>query len=153
VRNRIVKITVFAGLVLGLSLFQSCGGNDDTDPPKEDKKQPASIPNLAPTPALSSTECPDGTVWTYDNMGEAYLLNYCTSCHAAALTDDARHGSPVGVDFDTPEAVQVWRANIIETVSAKKPTMPPSLHVPAKESKKFLSWLNCGAPTGSDNIY
>ncbi len=135
-----------------LLVLPACSGEDDTDPPKEDKVGPSTIPNLAPLPTTSSTECPDGTVWTWDNLGEAYLLNYCTSCHSAALGDTERSGAPLTVDFDTPEAVQVWRANIIENISAEKPTMPPTLHVPQEESENFLSWLKCGAPTGDDKI-
>jgi hypothetical protein len=139
-------------LALTVGLGFSCGGKDDTDPPESDNPDPPPITNANPKKSVSDAECPSGTVWTWNNMGEGYLLNYCTMCHSAHLTDEARRGAPVGSDFDTPESVQVWRANIITRVAGEAPNMPPSLHIPAAETTRFLNWLNCGAPAGQDRI-
>jgi len=153
-------------------VFSSCGGGkEDTAPPEVEKVEPTPIPNLVPSPNVSSRECPTGTVWTWDNLGEAYLLNYCTSCHSSALTAEERFGAPENTDFDTPALVQIWRSSMIVAVggataaaavgdsnesAAPKTntagTMPPSLHVPAVENKNFIEWLNCGAPAGTDKI-
>ena len=146
------KIGLYSALIaLGLVGF-ACGGKDDTDPPETDKKEPPPITNINPRQPVSQSECPAGTVWTWDNMGEGYLLNYCTMCHSSHLEDDARRSAPVGADFDTPSAVQIWRANIITRIAGDTANMPPSLHVPAAENTRFLNWLNCGAPSGEDRI-
>lgn len=134
------------------AIFAACGGSDDTDPPESDKVETPPILNTGTAIPVSQAECPNGTVWTWENAGEAYLLNYCTMCHSQHLEEGDRSNAPLGYDFDTPQAVQIWRASILTSISGEAANMPPTLHAPAAETNKIVAWLNCGAPAGDDRI-
>lgn len=134
-----------------LVLQTSCGGNEDTDPPVYES-DPVTIPNETAILPESYEECSDGTYWTYETAGEPFLLNYCTSCHSAGLTEEQRNGAPLGIDLDTPEKVQLLRVDILKQITPKNPKMPPSATVAEEPKEWFIEWLRCGAPAGVDQI-
>ena len=66
--------------------------------------------------------CDTGTYLTYDNFGEEFFLNYCTSCHSSHLVKNdsinERYGAPVEINLDSPEDIQLHRVKILNVTRA-----------------------------------
>lgn len=143
-------------LLLAFALAaSSCGdGGDAPDTATDDENQPdppERIPNEAPAPVQTALNCPKGTHLNYENFGEAFLLNYCTSCHSKHLPAARRAGAPLAANFDTASDASVWRAVILKKAVTEM-SMPPSANMPPLDRALLAEWLNCGAPSGSDRI-
>lgn len=77
---------------------------------------------------------------------------HCSYCHWSDKTDDARHGAPVGVDYDTADSASARIAGTWFRVSTYD--MPPMGKVPNLEQMAALNeWLNCAMaePPGDDD--
>jgi hypothetical protein len=130
----------------------ACGGGGHGSGPADpgpDAPPPTLNPisNTAAVPAPTSLTCPKGTSLTYENFGEAFMLAYCTACHSAHLAGSDRNGAPDGQDFDTANAVKVWRAAILADTAGATPKMPPADNVSPADAASLSEWLNCGAPS------
>jgi len=147
--SRFLPLLVFAGLSLGHGGGSSggdgggCGGGDSGDHGHAEDPVHA---------RASGAECPPSGGPTSADFGRAFLEAHCLSCHSASVTGRAREGAPVGMDFDTPEAVRRW-AEDIDSHSAAGPAsvntaMPPaSRPTPSMDERvKLGQWLSCGAP-------
>lgn len=161
--QRKLKFVVAAALLAATCVVSACGSSGEEDAPAEAPANPPPdpIPNTAPLPPPTSLVCPKGTTLTYENFGEAFMLNYCTMCHSKNLADGQRGGAPIGVDFDGPDEVAIWRGSIIATTlgttaadgkTTTTATMPPSGQVAAGELSLFADWLNCGTPGSTQRI-
>lgn len=137
-------------LFLLACLLSGCGGSGDVDEEgvaaPEQPSVPEPIPNVAPVPAPTTLACPKGTHLTYENFGESFLRNYCTSCHSRNVPAELRGGSPVGANFDDANDASLWRAAMLAKAGTDAATMPPINNVSSLERGQFAEWLNCGAP-------
>ena len=67
---------------------------------------------------------------------------HCAYCHWSDKTGDARHGAPIGVDYDTADAAASRIAGTWFRVSTYD--MPPMGKVPSLDQMAVLNeWLNC----------
>ncbi len=119
-------------------LLLACSGDDLPPPPSS---------GTAATPTDTGEPCGDHLTW--NGAGQAFLLTYCTACHASTATGEARKGAPEGVDFDTLEGTRTWaeriRVRTLETFD-----MPPAGGPRAEERDLLSAWLDCGLP-GEEN--
>ena len=75
---------------------------------------------------------------------------YCSRCHWSTLSADARHGAPVGVDYDDFTAATA--RNGTTWFRVRTYNMPPMGRVPNLDEMAVLNeWLNCTFPTGDDD--
>jgi cytochrome c5 len=117
----------------------ACGSEPDDPPVQED-----------PGPATGSV-CPSDETLTYENFGMDFFESYCTRCHSEDLTGSARHGAPIGFNWDDIDAVRE-NAERIDKMAAGGPVvvntiMPPNDPRPSDEERQALGeWLVCGAP-------
>jgi len=85
--------------------------------------------------------CPTDSTLSYDNFGQAFFTQHCTSCHNAADQSPA---------FDTVEKIRAEATNIDRAAgSGPKGTntyMPESGNVPTPDREQLSQWLACGAP-------
>jgi len=145
----LITATCLAALLnCGPAVGDGAATDEDEDPASSVKPE---IPNK-PVRLKTALKCKKGTSLNYDNFGEAFLLNYCTSCHAADLAEEDRIGAPKDINFNTPELAQIWRANMLDALKDKKNPMPPTEDLSPRDLVQFKEWLNCGAPSGTDNI-
>lgn len=100
----------------------------------------------------SGAECPDAQTLDWENFGETFVTDYCTSCHSTSLTGAARNGAPTGIDYDSATAVRA-NAEGMDTHAAAGPDsvnqlMPPAgSPQPTLEERELLGeWLACNAP-------
>jgi uncharacterized membrane protein len=102
--------------------------------------------------ASTGAACPPSGAPTAQDFGQAFLQDYCLSCHGASVSGPARGGAPVDVNFDTLEDVRRWRESIDAHAAAgpraTNTDMPPAgLPRPTDEERRRLGqWLACGAP-------
>ena len=141
---RLLPLWLIAGLSLGHGGSDGeggggggCGGSDE--PEAHDTRS-------------TGAACPPQGAPTYADFGQAFMQQYCLSCHSSSMTGEARAGAPAGVDFDTPEQVRRW-AEAIDSHSAVGPgsqntEMPPATSpTPSMDERlKLGQWLSCGAP-------
>ena len=133
----------FLGVIVSL-LTQSCGKAGDSA---------AYTPPVIQNPVLQNgSVCPNGTLLSYENFGESFMLNYCTSCHARDLSEAARSGAPELLHLDRPGDMAQWRAKMITTAATASGGMPPAANVPARDRQKLAEWLSCGAPAETDSV-
>lgn len=113
-------------LVAAGALFAAGCGSDDT------------------SPGGLCTE--DESLLTYENFGEPFMRDWCTSCHSSDLEAAARANAPVDVNLDSRGGVLFWRDRIGIRAAPAGATMPPTAG-PGEEEKALLQeWLDCGAP-------
>lgn len=129
-----------------LVVAAACGSSGEEEDPVAAPEGPPPIPNKGPIVQPTSLTCPTGTTLSYENFGETFLRRYCTSCHSQHVPGDKRAGAPAGADFDTPEAVLLWRAPIIARATGEAATMPPGFKASASDQAALAEWLGCGAP-------
>lgn len=153
-----MKKTLLALLVLGSSLAAACGGTDI--PGMSGGNKAKATPTGTPFD-IGGRACPTGSVLTYENFGEPFMLSHCTGCHSSALDGSGpspgnRQGAPVGVDFDTYELVRAWGVRIYYRAADTNATMPPKDNIPldnplnVDDRTALGDWLACNAPTEAD---
>ena len=57
-------------------------------------------------PYIEGRECPPDSLFTWENFGQAIMLNYCVGCHSENVPEGSRAGAPIGVDFNTHALTQ-----------------------------------------------
>lgn len=99
----------------------------------------------------TETQCPPTSTLTYANFGEEFMTTYCTRCHSATLTGEARMGAPEFHDFDTLEGI-IPVANHVDQTAASGPaatndSMPIDGAMPSlAERQQLAEWIACGTP-------
>jgi uncharacterized membrane protein len=131
-------------LLCCLSLFLGCG--DGKDPDKGIPPESPPVPRNGAVPPATALQCPAGSALSYENFGEAFFANYCLGCHSSGFSEENRAGSPIKINFDNLEEIQIWRRNIFVVVSGDAPTMPPGVRLSALERTQLVEWISCGAP-------
>ena len=126
-------------LMIAAALTNSCGTESGVS------KNTGSA-NASEKPQKSAMVCPSGTLLTYENFGQGFMENYCTSCHSRELSVTERGGAPENANFEQKDDIAVWRFPIYSTMFSKVPTMPPQTEVPAYKLQLMNEWLRCGAP-------
>ena len=89
-------------------------------------------------------DCAEVTNWT--TVGAPFIYTWCTPCHSATLTGDARQGAPEGVDFATLEDVQAYADRIEARALSGTPTMPPAGGPTDEDLAAVADWFTCGLP-------
>lgn len=89
--------------------------------------------------ATGST-CPSNSTLTYQNFGQAFMQEHCTTCHSRGVQ------SP---DLSTQMAVQE-NADLIDKQAASGPNatntaMPQGASIATADRAKLGEWLACGA--------
>jgi uncharacterized membrane protein len=141
--SRFLSLLALSSFALGAG---GCGDNKaiDNGDTGDDEHEHASTGATCPT-----TDAP-----TAQNFGEAFLDNYCRSCHSASVTGPGRGGAPTNTNFDTLEQVRT-QSHDIDAHAAAGPIatnteMPPrGLGLPTPtvaERQRLGQWLACGAP-------
>ena len=124
---------VGAALPVGIALTIACSDANDPGRP-------------------SGATCPTESTLSYATFGEAFMSQYCTSCHSSSLSGAARNGAPSDHNFDTLDAIRDVGADHIDRAAAAGPdyvntVMPPSGQEPqpSEEERRLLGeWLACG---------
>lgn len=108
------------------------------DPESPDEDAPRTLVERA---------CPEDSFVTYEDFGGPFMSTWCTGCHASDMPEGMRQEAPLGVDFDTLEAVRARADRIWMRAADHNTTMPP-LGGPDEEERNLLGeWLACGAPS------
>ncbi len=87
---------------------------------------------------------------TWASFGDPWFRSWCTACHSSTLPAEDRYGAPLGVDFDTLEAVRAFAPAIRAAATGGAPTMPPGGGPTAEERAALEAWLDCGLPGTSE---
>jgi uncharacterized membrane protein len=127
------------------------GASTDADVKKSNSSGSSVIINK-PVVIASALKCRKGTPLTYKNFGHSFILTHCSQCHSAVVVNENRVGAPEEINFDTAELVQIWRANILDSLDDRANPMPPEQSIEESKLDQFEEWLDCGAPTGLDQI-
>ena len=133
-----------------LFLFVGC----DSDTKNKDTGQPLVGVDIPPGESgsiegesyIEGRDCPPGSLFTWENLGEAIMLNYCVGCHSENLEEGSRANAPLGVDFNTHELTQSWLERIYARSADSNTTMPPIDNMTPDERQDLGDWLACGAP-------
>jgi hypothetical protein len=126
--------------VVGLVLWAGCAGAG---------VPPVDTSDTAPVQETDAVACDPAVVGTWETLGEGYVRTWCSPCHAASLSGDARGGAPEGVDFDSLENVRRWAEAIAASavgVDGAAPRMPPGGGPSSEDVAAFAAWLACEAP-------
>ena len=93
-------------------------------------------------PTKLPVECSEAI--TYETVGQPFLRNYCTGCHASSLPVGKRYGAPLGVDLDTfSGAKQYALRSYARAVHLQD--MPAGGGVSEMDRQRFTQWALCGA--------
>ena len=133
-RNQLIRNFLFAALLS--SSVAACSGDGDGDGPD------ASVASDAST-ALDASVCQTTTL-TYENFGEQFFSDFCTTCHASDAEN--RRGAPSGKNWDTLANVMA-EAVRIDARAGTGTTMPPASApaIPSADDRAKLSeWIACG---------
>ena len=88
---------------------------------------------------------------TYETVGEPFLRNYCTGCHASNLEEGERFGAPISVNLDSYSDARQWSLrSYVRTVHFQ--TMPPSGGIDPVKMDLFKRWTLCGAKGTATDI-
>jgi hypothetical protein len=90
--------------------------------------------------------CPDHSILTYENFGQAFMLTWCVSCHSSVLPAGERAGAPVGIDLDSLDAVRRLADRIWSRSADDNQTMPPLGGIDQETRFRLGEWLGCGTP-------
>jgi uncharacterized membrane protein len=85
--------------------------------------------------------CADAPVVTWDNFGQALLVEHCQPCHASTATE--RFGAPEEVSFDTEDDVIEHRQLILDVATGDDWTMPPVVEIGETDRELLWIWLTC----------
>lgn len=86
---------------------------------------------------------------TYEAEIAPLMTQYCTRCHATAVTGRARNGAPDDHNFDSEQGILAEKPHVDETAGsgpdATGTSMPPKGYPqPTKEERATISkWLAC----------
>jgi mono/diheme cytochrome c family protein len=95
----------------------------------------------APDADSADPFCTDAPVVTWENYGEAILVENCQGCHGSAAVN--RAGAPESVSFDTHEQALAWRERILAVTAAEGATMPPAVPMDDAARERLHIWLRC----------
>lgn len=87
---------------------------------------------------------------SWETVGLPVLLGACTSCHAAGLVGEARHGAPEGLDLDSLAGARAWAEAVTAAVEAG--SMPPGGGLSEEDAARLIAWLGCGAPGEASSL-
>jgi len=73
------------------------------------------------------------------------LVETCQGCHSADLQGDERQGAPVGLDFDLPDGVEGFAAQMVSLATGPDAVMPPQ-GIDSELRERFALWVECGLP-------
>ena len=101
-------------------------------------------------PNLEELSCPPDSVLSYESFGAPFMATWCTTCHSSALPEAERAGAPLGVDFDSLEAIRARADRVWARAAGHNNTMPP-VAGPSEDDRLLLGeWLACGAPSEAE---
>jgi uncharacterized membrane protein len=91
-------------------------------------------------------ECPNDSFLTYENLGEPFMLTWCTPCHSSHLTTaEERQDATVGVNLDSYAEV-LEHAEYIQIFAVETDEMPPAGGPSDEERDLLAEWIACGMP-------
>jgi hypothetical protein len=93
----------------------------------------------------SQEECAD-SLWNYTNVGQPFMMTWCTSCHHSDLRTDLRPDGTDGVNFESHSLVISQIERIEARAISEPPTMPPAGGPSDAELQRLREWIECGAP-------
>jgi uncharacterized membrane protein len=95
----------------------------------------------------TSVDCSAQDVPTYDTFGQAFMTEYCASCHSASVKGAARMSAPTDDQFDELAEIQHKSDELTNEVVTER-SMPygnASKKPSDDERKLFDTWMRCGA--------
>ena len=149
-KTSLLALTIAGSLLAAIG----CGSVSDlTGSGNKSKATPTYTPILVP-----GRTCPTGSVLTWENFGEAFLLSHCTGCHSSQLDGSGpppgnRQGAPVGIDFDTYELTREFAVQIYNQAADTNALMPPKDNIPVDnpvsvdDREALGDWVACNMPT------
>jgi len=128
--------------------------DDDGDDDKcandggEEHSEEESCETEAPSGPPTESVCPTDSMLTYEGFGQPFMQMYCTRCHSAEVSGDARMSAPADHNFDTLEEILPLAEHIDEKAgagpAATNEFMPIGAPTPTLEERRQLSeWLAC----------
>ena len=87
----------------------------------QEKKEPVSSGFNSRT----QEECSE-MLWNYTNVGQPFMMTWCTSCHHGDLREDQRPAGTLGVNFEQHSLVLAQIERIEARALSEPPTMPPA---------------------------
>jgi uncharacterized membrane protein len=100
-------------------------------------------PASTPAPATSCTAPEQAPTFADLERG---ILVVCRECHSAAVTGDARHGAPPGMDFDTHEQFANAGDTAAYVVRYRIMPYPDGEGVTEEQRQALYDWVACGKP-------
>ena len=73
------------------------------------------------------------------------LVETCQGCHSSDLQGEERQGAPVGLDFDLPDGVEGFAAQMVSLATGPDAVMPPQ-GIDSALRERFALWVDCGLP-------
>jgi len=90
--------------------------------------------------APNDSDCSPEYGVTWEGFASGFMTTWCRSCHSGEAID--RREAPVGVDFDTMDAV-IAQTERIRARAIDEQTMPVGGGVPQDELTLMAAWLDC----------
>jgi uncharacterized membrane protein len=88
----------------------------------------------------------DCSAVTVPKFSEMTAWAKCTNCHSSTLTDAARAGAPVGIDFDKVESARTHAATAQDEVYKGDMPLPGSPALTEAEKQQIYNWSSCDTP-------
>ena len=102
--------------------------------------------NASSTFHARSVDC-DSIEWNWTNVGQPFMMTWCTSCHHSELATANRQGAPTAYNFDTYSETVSHGTNVMSRVIDQTPSpMPPAGGPTDAELQRLYEWLECGMP-------
>jgi hypothetical protein len=130
-------------VLVAVAWFAAVGCEGDPAPADEEIPPP-------PYASFDARPCPNDSVLTWENFGQPFMRNWCTSCHADAVAEEGRAGAPLSINFDDLDGVRDHAARIWARGGDQNNTMPPAGVPPELERAQLGEWLACGARSRDD---
>ena len=94
-----------------------------------------------------SVDC-ENIPWNWSNVGQPFMLTWCTSCHHPDLVgSEVRQGAPDAYNFHSYSETVSHAPNIMNRVIDQTPSpMPPAGGPSEKELQRLYEWIDCGMP-------